>query len=264
MWNNPRLINAVANALLTLASLAAIGTAVWWVAHRSMFTLRAVSVEPMPGHAMAHVNAPLLRAADVRRVQGNFFTVDLQAVRAAFEAVPWVRHATVRRVWPNRLAVAIEEHRVFAAWNDGQFLNTFGEPFTVNPEEAEEGGALPMLAGPPGSERQVRGKYDELVEQLRPLDVRPAALALSGRHAWSATLDNGTTLVLGREQGLSTRERVERFVRVYPELAARVGQPPHTVDLRYPNGFAIRLAEAQAAALAARSGAAGGNPPARR
>lgn len=257
MWHNPRLLNAIANAMLALVALAAIALAVRWVAQRPMFNLRVLAVQPAAGQALEHVTGPLLRAAGVRRVQGNFFTVDLQAVRAAFESVPWVRRATVRRVWPNRLEVAIEEHRVFAAWNDAQFLNTFGEPFTVNPDEAEEDGILPMLAGPEGTEREVRQKYLELTEQLRPIELRLAALALSARYAWSATLDNGTTLILGREQGLSTRERVARLVQAWPALTARLGLPPGTVDLRYPNGFAIRLAEAHAAAAAAAAGPGG-------
>jgi cell division septal protein FtsQ len=63
--------------------------------------------------------------------------------------------------------------------------------------------------------------------------------------------------MLGREQGLATRERIERFVRVYPELVARIGQWPGTIDLRYPNGFAIRLADAQAATAVARPGSGG-------
>ena len=33
------------------------------------------------------------------RLSGNFFSVDLQAGRKAFESVPWVRRAVVRRVW---------------------------------------------------------------------------------------------------------------------------------------------------------------------
>lgn len=257
MWHSPRLLNAVANAMLALVMLAAIGTAVWWVAHRPMFTLRAMAIEPMPGKTMSHVSDSLLRASGVRRVPGNFFTVDLHAVRAAFEAVPWVRRAAVRRVWPNRLHVTIEEHRVFATWTAGRFLNTFGEPFSVNPDEAEEDGPLPALAGPEGSQLEVLRRFVELTGQLQPLGTRPVSLALSARYAWSAELDGGTTLTLGRDQGLPIRERVERFVRAYPDLAARTGQRPRAVDLRYPNGFAIRLADAQASVPTGRTGQSG-------
>ena len=256
-WHNVRLLNTIANTLLTFVALAVVVSAVWWVAHRPMFTLRAVAVEPARGQELAHVNDSLLRASGVRRIEGNFFTVDLQAVRASFEAVPWVRRATVRRVWPNRLQIGIEEHRVFAGWNDARFLNTFGEVFAVNPDEAEEDGPLPELAGPVGTEREVMRKFAELAEQLAPLQRRPVSLALSARYAWRAELDNGTALILGREQGLATRERIERFVRVYPELVARIGQWPGTIDLRYPNGFAIRLADAQAATAVARPGSGG-------
>jgi len=50
-------------------------------------------------------------------IKGNFFSINLQRARAAFESVPWVRRATVRRVWPDRLAVSLEEHRAAALWS---------------------------------------------------------------------------------------------------------------------------------------------------
>jgi cell division protein FtsQ len=49
-------------------------------------------------------------------VAGNFFTVNLDAVRAAFEKLPWVRKAEVRRRWPDGLELAIEEHVAAARW----------------------------------------------------------------------------------------------------------------------------------------------------
>lgn len=262
-WHNVRLLDTIANAMLALVALAVLTGSVWWLAHRPMFTLRAVVVEAAPGHSLRHVDAVPLRALGLRRLQGNFFTVDLSQVRANIEQVPWVRRASVRRVWPNGLLVAIEEHKPFAAWGDGRFLNPHGELFAVNEEEAEEDGPLPQLSGPPDSEREVLRKWRELAELLAPLGAKPRALALSPRQAWSAELDNGMSLTLGRDQGLPTRERVERFVRAWPELSARVGVQPASVDLRYPNGFAIRLAEASASAGAASSGAAKGAATAR-
>ena len=248
VWHDSRLMNALANALLGATLLAALASAAWWLSQRPYFTLRGVAIEAAEGHPLRHVSAPLLRAAVTRHVRGNFFAVDLDAVRATFETVPWVRRASVRRVWPDGLVVAIEEHRPLAFWGDGRLVNTFGELFAANLAEAEEDGDLPQFSGPEGSALQVARRYAELREAVAPLGVHPDVVALSPRYAWTMRLDDGTTLLLGRDQGMPIERRVARWVGAYPEVMASLKRRAEVIDLRYPNGFAIRslaqLAEA--------------------
>ena len=115
----------------------------------------------------------------------------------------------MRRVWPDRLHVAIEEHRPLALWGDGRLMNTHGELYAANLAEAEEDGPLPEFAGPPGSELDGAARFAELGAGSRRSGARPVAVSLSSRYAWSARLDDGTTLLLGREQGLPIEERVD-------------------------------------------------------
>ncbi len=239
-WHNVRFMHAGANALLALALAAALATATWWVVHRPLFALHTVAIEPREGTQLRYVSTPSLRLSALRRVSGSFFTVDLDAVRAGFESVPWVRRATVRRIWPNRLVATIEEHRPFALWGDGRLMNTYGELFTANLAEAEEEGALPELSGPPGTQLAVLSRYEELSRWLAPLSTSPRSVALSQRHAWAVRLDDGTQLLLGRDQGLPIEARVIRWVKVYPRVVGRFDRPAEVIDLRYPNGFAVR------------------------
>lgn len=239
-WHNVRVLHASANVLLglTLAALLAVGVS--RLVHLPAFDLRGVSIEAAEGSELRYVSTPHLRTSALHRIRGNFFTVDLDAVRLGFESVPWVRKATVRRIWPDRLAVTLEEHRPLALWGDGRLLNTFGELYAVNLAEAEEQGPLPELAGPPGSERAVLERFGEVARWVSPLGRFPVALSLSPRYAWSARLDDGTTLLLGREEGLPVEARVRRWAAVYPRVRARLDGQPEVVDLRYPNGFAVR------------------------
>lgn len=240
IWNDSRLLNAAANTLFAFTFLALLVSLAWWVSQRPLFTLAQVHVQPGEGHDLRRVAAAPLRAVITRRVHGNFFTVDLDAVRAVFESVPWVRHAAVRRVWPDGLEVSLEEHRPFAFWGDGRIVNTFGELFVANLAEAEDEGALPHFSGPEGSAVQVARRYVELVGALATLGVRPRSLALSARYAWTMQLDDGTTLVLGRDQDVPIERRVARWVETWPTVVAALGRRAESVDLRYPNGFAIR------------------------
>jgi cell division protein FtsQ len=239
-WHDARLMNLAANALMAVAIGAMLAGAGWWLAQRPMFALRTVVIEPAgESLPLRHVNTTLLRAAGLRQVPGNFLTVDLGAVRDAFERVPWVRRAQVRRIWPNALRIGIEEHQPLATWGDGRLVNRHGELFAANAAEAEEDAPLLEFSGPEGSELEVTKRWAELRRQVAPLQLHLEAVALSPRYAWSVRLDNGLTLMLGREQGLPISERVARWVALYPHVQARLNRRADTIDLRYPNGFAV-------------------------
>jgi len=254
-WHDVRLLNAAANGLMALAGAALLAGLAAWLVQRPTFALQAVVVEPAAELPLQHVNRALLRSAGAARLQGNFFTVDLAAVRESFEQVPWVRRAQVRRIWPNTLRVGIEEHQPLAVWQDGRLVNRQGELFAANVAEAEAEGALLEFSGPPGSEGEVTRRWHELREQLAPLSLAPESLTLSARYAWSARLDNGTVLLLGREQGLPIAERVARWVSLAPTVQARLNREIAMVDLRYPNGFAMRAPVALDKASSERGGA---------
>ena len=240
LWQDARALNTIANGLMMVAFAGLLLTSFWWLAHRPVFDLEAIEIGPVPGRELEHVSVEALRAAHLDEFSGNFFTVDLDRVREAFEDAPWVRRAQVRRVWPNRLLVALEEHRPLAQWGDGRFVNTFGELFRVNPDEVDERASLLAFAGPEGTQGIVTRRYAELTEQLKPLAVKPHKVALSERQAWSAQLDNGITLLIGRDEGVAVNDRIARWVAVHPTVQARLNERTEVVDLRYPNGFAVR------------------------
>lgn len=241
-WHDARLLNLAANGLMALGALALLVMAGAWVAQRPAFALKALVVEPLSvEQPLHHLHEATLRAAGVSRLRGTFFTVDLIAVKEAFEQVPWVRRAEVRRVWPSTLQVAIEEHQPLAIWQDGRLVNRQGELFTASVAEAESDGALLEFSGPPGSESEVTRLWKVLHEAIAPLQLAPEAVSLSPRWAWSTRLDNGTVLLLGREQGLPIAERVARWVSMHPTIQQRLNREIASIDLRYQNGFALRV-----------------------
>lgn len=259
MWNNARLLNLIANWLTVVALVALTIGGIYWLMHRPVFGLNHVVVEPMPGSELRRVSEASLRSALERPLQGNFFTVNLEEVRQMFGAVPWVSHVKVRREWPDGLRVSLREYQPLGLWNDNQILDIRGVPFTANQAEADSPGGpvLPVFAGPDGAGPMVRHRYHELREWLRPLGHELVRVTLSARHAWQVELDNGLVLDLGRDPGIdwnpgdpdrpetdevTMAERVRRFVRNLPQLEEKAGRAVMYADLRYPDGFAVRLA----------------------
>lgn len=249
MWNNPRLMNIAALLLASLALAAFASGAAVWAMRRPVFALKAIRVEA-EASPFRHVSAATVKAAALPRIfsatKNNFFSIDLEAVRQSFEAVAWVRRAQVRREWPNRLVVKIEEQRVLGTWDDGRLVNTKGELFVANPAEAEEDSdtPLPELSGPAGSERDVSLRYLEFVNWFARIGLVPDQVALSPRYAWTVHASNGAasglTVEFGRERDRNTlAERATRMIAAWPQLTAKWPKPT-LIDLRYPNGFALR------------------------
>jgi cell division protein FtsQ len=166
-------------------------------------------------------------------LRGNFFTLDLERTRLAFEKLPWVRQANLRRAWPDRLEVLVEEHVAVARWRDTGLVNTYGEVF-----EAASNERLPLFAGPEGAAAEMVEHYRGFRELLLTVGREPVELRLSDRRAWALRSSDGYFLELGRQD---MNARLARFVAGYEKAVAQLQPGAYRVDLRYPNGFAVRL-----------------------
>lgn len=237
MWHNVRQLKLAANALCALVALGLLAAGGYWLMQRPMFTLRVIRIDG----DVQHINVPVVRAGLVGRLRGNFFTVNLDAARAAFEQMPWVHHAGVRRIWPDALAVTLQEYRPLGTWGDSQLVSIDGDLFTVN--QAEIANDLPEFSGPAGSEKDVVARYADFTKWFAPLGAKPEAVTLSARYAWTVKLSNGMQVEFGRERNAQTlQDRAKRLVTAWPQVTARWGKQIEHADLRYPNGFAISAA----------------------
>ena len=239
-----RLMNGVATVIFVLAALGAAVASVLWLMRSPFFPIRAIQLQG----DMARNSVPTIRANAAPRLAGNFFSVDLQAGRAAFETVPWVRSAVVRRVWPDVLAVRLEEHRAAALWEGlgesgsggERLVNSHGEVFEANVGDVEDD-SLPVLAGPEGNAAVMLALLRRLQPAMAHLDLAVARVQLSGRGSWRVELDSGAALELGRGSEEQLVARSERFVRTYTQVAAKWRQPLEYADLRHADGYAVRL-----------------------
>jgi len=237
-----RLMNATAAVLFTACAVLLLAAACWWAVRHPLFALGGISVQG----EVTHNSAATLRANVAPQLSGNFFTVDLRATRRAFEAVPWVRQAIVRREFPNRLRVALQEHQAVAYWGEdggSRLVNSYGEVFEANSGDVDHEG-LPRLGGPDGQSAQVLAMYRELTPLFEPLDLAVEQLQLSGRGSWQATLDSDAVLELGSGDAAEVLPRVQRFVQTLTQVASRYGRRPDALlsaDLRYGDGYAVHF-----------------------
>lgn len=172
-------------------------------------------------------------------MQRSFFSADITLVQQALEALPWVYRASVRREWPAKLRVYLQEQQPVAHWNGHSWLNVHGEAFEAPARPELE--YLPQLSGPDDMGTDVLTAYAQVNSLLKINGFTLTSLSLTPRHAWHATLGNGMVLDLGREDKIA---RIQRFITVYP-LLTKQDKPITRVDLRYDTGLAVGWGDAQ-------------------
>ena len=241
-----RLMNVTAAVLGAIGVAALVVVAVLWAAHRPVFAVKAIRIDG----DLAHNSALTIRANAAPKLAGNFFTLDLANAQRAFQSVPWVRQAIVKRVWPNRLAVQLEEHRPAALWGGAagsdeaasdKLVNSHGEVFEANLGDVEDE-ALPTLRGPEGTSAHLLEMLGRLRPEFAAMDAHIDTLELSGRGSWRVELDTGAEVELGRGSDDEVIARTRSFVATLPEVRNRYQQHPLlSADLRHNAGYAVRL-----------------------
>jgi cell division protein FtsQ len=234
-----RLMNNVATAFVLVFAAMSVSAGLGWLAKQPVFSLKAIHVD----NALAHNNAATLRANVAPKLAGNFFTLDLALTRTAFESVPWVRHAVVRREFPDTLRVGLQEHQAVAFWgsgDDARLVNSFGEVFEVNQGDVEAED-LPLLKGPQGQAAQVLRGFNAVAPLFKKLDTTLSELELTHRGSWRALLEGGAVIEMGLGSPADIQARVQRFVATVAQTSSKFDRNLESADLRYPNGYAIKL-----------------------
>lgn len=239
-----RWMNAAALALAVVLGLLVLSAAVSVLARQPAFNIGQLTLEG----DLQRNNLATVRANVVPRIHGGFFSVDLRKSREVFETVPWVRRAVVRRVWPNELRVTLEEHQPAAYWHhedrDDQLVNEQGEVFDANLGDVEDE-PLPTLHAParatPDQARQMLSMLRRLTSVFGPMDVTIDTLRLTDRGSWSVRFDDDAVIELGRGDTETVVARTTRFVKTLPQLRRQYPAQLAYADLRYPQGYAVRL-----------------------
>jgi len=235
MWDDAKTLNAAALTLAALAVAAIAWGCVAWLVRQPAFAFRDVVVMT----PLARASAPHVEAVIRGELTGTFFTLNLDRARATLAKVPWVRGVALRRQWPRRLEVTIEEHAPLARWNDGSLVNVQGEVFT-----AAWDGELPQFIGPEGRSSAMTERFNEWGAALAPLGLAVRAITLSARDGWSLKAAGSAgplSIELGRDD---PGARLARFVAAHGRTLGaleRAGTVVTHVDLRYRNGFAARV-----------------------
>jgi cell division protein FtsQ len=179
-----------------------------------------------------------MQRAVVQAIDGGFFSCDMQKLRLAVMAMPWVADASIRRIWPDRLSMVVIEQVPLARWGDDALVSVNAGVF--RPSVLDEFNGLVKLSGPEGSQQRVVQFFQTVASAARARELDITEVKLDERRHWWLHFDGGLTVSLGRED---IDRRLSQFFRIYPSLTANSPRQPERIDMRYEHGFAVRWRE---------------------
>ncbi len=170
----------------------------------------------------------------------GFFNIDVDAIKQRVETMPWVKQASVQRVWPDTLIIEVVEHKAVAYWGERGLVSQLGEIFYPDKKTYPE--KLPRFVATKGLVANCLRYFNDASEMFAAIKLKVLKVKFSPRQALTLTLGNGVELNLGRQNKLY---RLQRFTQVYSTLSERMVLIEH-IDMRYTNGFSVKWKQRQA------------------
>ena len=96
MWNRPQLMSAISDLLFLAGAAALLVAGAVWAARLPLFPLQEVVIT----QELSELRRDELEYTLAGHLKGNFFSVNLDALRASLEQLPWVRRADARDSFP--------------------------------------------------------------------------------------------------------------------------------------------------------------------
>lgn len=174
---------------------------------------------------------------------GSLLFLDVAAVRADVKALPLVAEATVRKLYPDRVEIAVKEREPYALWQQDGAIRVVSADGTVIDEHLRDKRylKLPHVVGP-GARLRVKD-YAAILDGVPELRDQIRAGVLVSERRWTLKLVNGVDVKLPEEAPVEALKRLVRLDREAQVLAKDV----IAIDLRVPGRIAFRLTEEAAA-----------------
>lgn len=204
----------------------------------SVDKLQAVVNKPVSSIAIkgefAHLSKADIQMAVLDQMKGDFVDLNLRDMRAALEQQAWVKAANVRRIWPDRLEITVQEQKPIARWGRSGFINAEGQVIDI--EDNNTLSDLPLFYGPPNKSADIAQTYLAISEMLATDGFGLTGIQVDETLSWSIHLAQDIELVIGQYNVL---EKLQNFLLVYRfDLVAKERKIAR-VDMRYENGMAV-------------------------
>jgi cell division protein FtsQ len=187
--------------------------------------------------------------------QPSIFRISLEEARKQVESIPWARSASLRRIYPNQLLVAVTERIPVAYVKGGTGLELVDAEGVLLEKPAEGSFDFPLLAGinraMSAADRRARlALFLRFAQELKAQDNGAGWLVsevdLSDEGDLKALLVQGQDTILVHFGNEDFGERFRTFLALLPEVK-RTTPAIDSVDLRYRGQVVVNPKDVKAA-----------------
>ena len=238
-WDDVDLMQVVSRLMVWIAIALLCIAGLLWVLQRPYFAIKQFRFVG-DVQQLEQAQAQQLVQDNLKKgLSGGFFSMNLYQIQDSLQQLSWVKSTSIRRIWPNEIEVVIDAHRPVAIWKD-RYLSPDGNLFSAQLSN-EQRAQLIEAEGPDDASALV-AQEAQILQQWFALTGWPVKkISLSQRYSWQVTLNNNLVIEIGRaDTPTAIEERVQRLVKSVKFVRENVGDAGGYIDLRYPNGFAMR------------------------
>lgn len=200
--------------------------------------------------AIALTGEKQLSREDILNIAGisgraSLLFLNADQARARLKANPWIADATILKLFPDRLHIAVTERRAFALWQkDARVRVIARDGVVVEPFVAPHVAHLPLVVGAGANSKAsdflaVMNRYPDLRDQVH-------AYVLVADRRWNLRLKNGIDIRLPEAEPVEAIEALLALDRDKQLLTRDI----LAIDLRARDRVTVRLSDQAAAARA--------------
>ena len=177
--------------------------------------------------------------------RSSLLFLDAEGARARLKENPWIKEATILKLYPDHLRIDVIERQAFALWQkDGRVAVIAADGVVVQPFVDPRFASLPLVVGT-GAETRV-AEFLALLDRYPDIRNEVRASVLVGERRWNLRLKNGMDVRLPEEDAGRALATLVTLARDKQLLTRDIT----AVDLRLPDRATVRLSAEAAQARA--------------
>ena len=164
----------------------------------------------------------------------SFFNFKINILKKEIEKVSWVKSADIRRVYPGKIKIYIEEHVPIAIWNNKSYMNDTGDIFFIRDIEKK----LPVINSNKNRNKIMFVYFSLLLKYISDynFDIKIKKIEENDIRSLSAYLSSGIIVKFGSKD---IKDKIHTFIKLYKTLNSSDLEKIGYIDMRYANGFSI-------------------------
>ncbi len=155
------------------------------------------------------------------------FDMDIKSAQSRVQSLAWVDNVVVRRLWPDRIVVHINERTPYALWQEnGEIKLVDNSGFVITGANIPDFTDLPFVVGKGGAV-QASAFYDTL-SAYPALKAQTETIVYVGERRWDIVLKDGVRIMLPETKPMDALKRLENYNREHGILGLNVER----IDMR--------------------------------